>query len=74
MWLVSLNIRYSPANCNLYYTKGGKMIHLEKRYRNYWLDLVRKEDEDREEENRKEKLRELAKAIQDLTIQRQNKP
>jgi hypothetical protein len=74
MWLVSLNIRHSPANCNLYYTKGGKMIHLEKRYRNYWLDLVRKEDEDREEENRKEKLRELAKAIQDLTIQRQNKP
>jgi hypothetical protein len=50
----------------------GKMeINLEPRYRNYWLDLARKEEKEKEEAKRKEALSRLVNAI-DLVAHKNN--
>lgn len=53
------------------------MIELEPRYRNYWLDLARKEQkekEDKEEKKRKQALSSLMRAIDAITDQKKKKP
>jgi len=38
-------------------------INLEPRYRNYWLDVARKEKKDQEEEKRTQAVKNLLRAI-----------
>ena len=38
-------------------------INLEPRYRNYWLDLARKEEKDKEEEAKKKTMATIASII-----------
>jgi hypothetical protein len=40
-----------------------KVIKLDLRYRNYWLDIARKEEEEKEEAKRREALMRLAYAV-----------
>lgn len=48
-------------------------IDLEPHYRNYWLDLARKEEREKEEAKRKEALARLVRTI-DLVALKNNKP
>jgi hypothetical protein len=50
------------------------MIELDPRYRNYWLDLARKEQKEKEEAKRKKALSSLMKAIDEITNQKKKKP